>query len=88
MMSVKNEHTILITLTDGKTMKFSFPLIEGSSNHVSDLMSRVEEMSNFVLEADGKLIVIPMASIRMIELSPAPVRTTIRGVLPGAKSIK
>lgn len=62
---------LTVYFNDGSRMAFSFP--EQESNAMAKKIKLAEVLSNnqFVIEADGSLLVFPMTSIKYIQLSDA-----------------
>jgi hypothetical protein len=74
-MNDKQKRSMLIHFNDGskKLLEFPAPVADSDAN----LTARLEEAldaSHLIIEGDGALIVIPVASIKYLQLSPAPTK--------------
>ena len=74
-----------IHFNNGTKMEVSYPTqIKSSSAAVLEGVKRAMESDKLVLEAEGRLIVIPWASVKHVEVSPVPAALPF-GVIKGAK---
>ncbi len=79
------EITISVHLHSGEPIVFKQDLTEDRERNSG---TRIEQSMNsnfFGVEMDGKLILIPISSIKKVEISPAP-EAVISHVIKGARS--
>lgn len=74
-----------IKYLDGETLEYRLPDIQGTRTELAEAIDRARSASNMLLEADGKLVLIPLANVRIMEITPAPDAHPIPGLLMGAK---
>jgi hypothetical protein len=74
-----------VHFTSGAPMKFRIKTT-GSEANIKTIINNVKDSVSWMVEVDGKTIVIPMANVRYIEISPA-LSTSRQPVIKGT-SIK
>ncbi len=81
---MNNDKYLLVHFNNGTLMEVSFPTqIKNSTAAVLEGMKKALESDKLVVEADGKLVVIPWSSIRDLEVTPAPAALPF-GAIKGA----
>jgi hypothetical protein len=72
-MTEKHRRSMLIHFIDGskKLLEFPVPIADSDANLAARLTQALDAR-HLVLEADGALIVIPVASIKYLQSYPAP----------------
>lgn len=69
---------------DGTNLTFSYPQQAGATQAaIVTNVGKAIESERLVLEVDGDLVVIPMRSVKYVQVSPAP-KHLPSGVLRGA----
>ena len=84
-MTTSNVRALSVYFNDGTSLKFAFPVQSDEAN----MAARIEEaraQNSLVIEAEGRLIWIPITSIRHMEITPAPEKLP-PSVIHGAKLI-
>ena len=82
---MNDDRKMTIHFNNGTTMEVSFPTqIKNSPAAVLEGIKRAMESDKLAMEADGRLIVVPWASVRHVEISPVPVALPF-GVIKGAR---
>jgi hypothetical protein len=69
---MNNEKSLTIHFTCGTKLEFSFPTQVNSTAAVIEAMKKNIECDKFVIEADGRMLVIPWTSIKQLEVTPVP----------------
>jgi hypothetical protein len=70
---MNNDKYLIVHFNNGTLMEVTFPTqIKNSSAAVLEGMKKALESDKLVVEADGRLVVIPWSSIRDLEVTPAP----------------
>jgi hypothetical protein len=70
---------------DGTKVRFRYPRQAGSDpSTIAATVKRAIDAEKLVLEVDGDLLVIPMRSVKYVQVSPAPPHLPT-GVLRGAR---
>lgn len=78
---------MVIHYNNGTKLELSFPVqIKNSAAAVLEGMKRMMDTDKMAIEAEGKLIVIPWASVKQLEVSPLPPALPF-GVIKHAKVI-
>jgi len=73
--------TCIIHFMDGKPIKFAVnPSTTDAS--ISEVISNARNMTSWMIELDNKTLVIPMANVRYIEISPA-LKATRQPIISG-----
>ena len=74
-MSERPTRFCKITFMDGESWDFTFEAVKDEGDPtLGGLADSLNQMSNLVLELDGRLTVIPFANVRSVDLSPAPAK--------------
>jgi hypothetical protein len=68
--AVKKGSVCTVHFVDGAPMKFNINKT-GTESSIKTIMSNVKKGVSWMLELDGKTVIIPMANVRYIEISPA-----------------
>jgi len=70
---MNEDKNLTIHFNNGAKLEFSFPTqIKNSTAAVIEGMKKIMDSDKFVIEADGRILVIPWTSIRQLEVSPVP----------------
>ena len=64
-------YTLIVTYSDGSRERFRFP-VETDKFKVSALIEKLLSSAVLSLQLKGRLLIIPAANIRSVELFPAP----------------
>ena len=79
---------LTIHFNNGTTLEVAFPKqIKNSSGAVMEAVKRVLESDKLTIEADGRLVVIPWASVQHVEVTPVPSALPF-GAIKGAKIVE
>ena len=82
---MNEDRQLTIYFINGTKMDVTFPTqIKNSMAAVLESMKKALESDKLVIEAEGKLVIIPWSSIKHIEVSPAPPAVPF-GSIKGAK---
>ena len=65
---------LVIHFTDGSNMRLSFPKQVKSDDSIPVRMERMLEHDSLLVEADGALLLIPLGSIKYLQVYPAPAK--------------
>jgi hypothetical protein len=85
---MNEDRRMIVHFNNGTKLEVSFPTqIRTSSAAVLEGMKKVMESDKLVLEAEGRLIVIPWASVKQLEVQPVPPSLPF-GVIKGAKVVE
>lgn len=72
-MNPNEDRQLTIHFNNGTRMDVTFPTqIKNSTAAVLESMKKALESDKLVIEAEGRLIVIPWGSIKHIEVTPLP----------------
>jgi hypothetical protein len=83
---MNEDRQMTIHFNNGTKMELAFPAqIKGSPTAVLEGIKRALESDKLVIEADGKVLVVPWASVKHIEVSPAPAALPF-GAIKGARA--
>lgn len=84
---MNDDRQMTIQYNNGAKLSFSFPVqVKNSTAAAMEGAKRIMESDKLAIEADGRLFVIPWASVQHIELTPIPPALPF-GVLKNAKVI-
>ncbi len=84
---MNEDRRMTVHFNNGTKMELSFPTqIRNSSAAVLEAMKKVMDSDKLVLEAEGRLLVIPWASVKQVEVSPVPPAMPF-GAIKGAKVV-
>jgi len=79
---------VTVHYNNGTKLEFSFPTqIRNSGAAVLEGIKKVMESDKLVIEADGRLIVIPLASVKQLEVTPVPASLPF-GAIKNAKIVQ
>lgn len=82
---MNEDKKLVIHYNNGTRIELSFPVqIRNSQAAVLEAMKRIMESDRLAIEAEGRLLVIPWASVARLEVSPAPPSLPF-GVIKNAK---
>ena len=82
---MNDDRHLIIHYNNGAKLELSFGVQFRNSNAaVLEAMKKLLESDKLVVEADGKLIVIPWSSVRQLEVSPVPAALPF-GAIKGAR---
>lgn len=85
---MSDKSTLKITYMDGQTVEFSLPAISGSRTQMADAIANARTATNFLLEVNNKILLIPFANVRTFELDRGSDTQPIQGLLSGAEIIE
>jgi hypothetical protein len=70
---MNDDKHLIIHFNNGTKMDVTFPTqIKNSTAAVLESMKKALESDKLVIEAEGKLVIIPWGSINHVELTPMP----------------
>ncbi len=82
---MNEDKKLVVHYNNGTRIEMSFPVqIKNSPTAVLEAMKRIMESDKLALEAEGRLIIIPWASVARLEVSPVPPSLPF-GVIKNAK---
>ena len=82
---MNDDRQLTIHFTNGDKMSLTFPpKLKNSTAAVMEAMKKTMESDKLVIEAEGKLVIIPWSSIKQLELTPAPAAIPF-GAIQGAR---
>lgn len=82
---MNDDRQLTIHFNAGARMDLAFPpRLKNSTAAVMEAMKKNMESDKLVIEAEGKLFIIPWSSIKHIELTPAPAAVPF-GAIQGAR---
>ena len=82
---MNEDRQLTIHFNNGTKLDVTFPIqIKNSAAAVLETMKKALEADKLVIEAEGKLVVIPWSSIKLVEMTPAPPAITF-GAIKGAR---
>lgn len=87
---MNDDKQLTIHFNNGQKLELSFPTqIKNSSAAALEGMKKIMAADKLVIEADGRLLVIPWASVQQLEFSPVPPSTSLPfGVIKNAKVVQ
>jgi len=81
---MNEDRQLTIYFNDGNKMEMTFPArLKNSTAAVLESVKKALESDKVVIEAEGKLVIIPWSSIKQVELTPAPAAVPF-GAIQGA----
>ena len=84
---MNDERQVSIHFNNGSKLDLAMPVqMKNSSAAVLEGFKKVMESDKLVIEAEGRLYVIPWASVKLVELSSVPAALPF-GVIKGAKVV-
>jgi hypothetical protein len=85
---MNDDRQVVIHYNNGTKLELSFPIqIRNSTGALLEAMKRIMESDKLAIEAEGRLIVIPWASVKQLEVSPVPPALPF-GVIKNAKILQ
>ena len=70
---MNDDRQLVIHFNNQTSLGLTFPKqIKGSSGALLEALKKALELEKMVIEADGKLLIIPWAGVKYIEVTPAP----------------
>lgn len=82
---MNDDRQLIIHFNNATRMDVTFPTqIINSTAAVLEAMKKALESDKLVIEAEGKLVIIPWSSIKYIEVTPAPPAVPF-GAIKGAR---
>jgi len=85
---MNEERRVTIHFNNGTQMEVTFPIqIKNSTGALMEAMKRLLESDKLAIEADGRLVVIPWASVQHVEATPVPSALPF-GAIKGARVVK
>ncbi len=82
---MNDDRSLVIHFNNGSKLELTFPVqIKNSTAAVMEGLKRVMETDKLVIEAEGKLLVIPWSSVKHLEVTPVPPALPF-GAIKGAK---
>lgn len=82
---MNEDKQLTVHFNNGNKLNVTFPTqIKNSPAAVLEGLKRAMESDKLVLEAEGRLLVIPWASVQQVEITPVPVALPF-GVIKGAR---
>ena len=71
-----------ISFTDGEQLKVEWDSPEDADVRIGGIIDAITSKESFALEIEGRLIIVPIHSVRTIQIDPAPAglpQTVVRG---------
>jgi hypothetical protein len=86
---MNEDKQLVIHFNNGQKLELSFPTqIKNSPGAVLEGMKKNLEADKLAIEAEGRLMVIPWASVQQLEFSPVPPSASLPfGVIKNAKVV-
>ncbi len=82
---MNEDRQLTIQFNNGTKMDVTFPTqIKNSTAAVMEAMKRMMESDKLVIEAEGRLVVIPWTSVKHVEVTPVPPAVPF-GAIKGAR---
>jgi hypothetical protein len=82
---MNDDRQLKIHFNNGDKLIVTFPpKLKGSTAAVMEAMKKVMETDKLVIEAEGKLVIIPWSSMKQLELTPTPAALPF-GAIQGAR---
>jgi hypothetical protein len=87
---MNDDKQLTIHFNNGKKLELGFPTqIKNSPGAVLEGMKKIMEADKLAFEAEGRLFVIPWASVQQLEFSPVPPASSLPfGVIKNAKVVQ
>ncbi len=85
---MNDDRRLVVHYNNGTKLELSFPTqIRNSAAAVMEGMKKMMESDKLAIEAEGRLIVIPWASVKQLEVTPVPPSLPF-GVIKNAKVVQ
>lgn len=85
---MNEDQKITIHFNNGTQMDVAFPKqIKNSMGAVMEAVKRVLESDKLTIEADGRLVIVPWASVQHVEVTPVPSALPF-GAIKGAQIVE
>ena len=85
---MNEDRKLTIHFNNGTKLEVSFPTQnKNSTAAVLEIHEEGDETDKLVIEAEGRLLVIPWASVKLLELTPAPPAIPF-GAIKGARIVE
>ena len=82
---MNEDRQLTIHFNNGTKADLTFPVrYKNSTTVVQEAVKRALESDKLVIEAEGRLLIIPWSSIKQVELTPAPAAVPF-GAIMGAR---
>jgi hypothetical protein len=82
---MNEDRQMTVHFNNGTKLDMTFPTqIKNSSAAVLEAMKKAMESDKLIVEAEGKLVIIPWASVKQLEVTPAPPALPF-GAIKGAR---
>jgi hypothetical protein len=89
LLTMNDEKKLIIYFNDGTKMDVSFPTqIKNSMGALVESLKKVLEADKLLIEAEGRLIVIPWSSVKCVEASAILAAALPFGVIKGARIVQ
>lgn len=82
---MNTDQTLKIYFVDGNTLTFKFPAV--TDVLVGEAVTSLMNQANVVIEAEGRLFVLPTSNIKYLDVHPAPERLGTK-IVRGAKLVE
>lgn len=84
---MNDDRSLVIHFNNGSKLELTFPVqIKNSTAAVIEGIKKIMETDKLVIEAEGKLLVIPWTSVKQLEVTPVPPAMPF-GAIKGAKIV-
>lgn len=84
---MNDDRHLVVHFNNGSKLELSFPVqIKNSTAAVIEGIKKVMETDKLVIEAEGRLLVIPWTSVKQLEVTPVPPALPF-GAIKGAKIV-
>jgi hypothetical protein len=84
---MNDDRSLVIHFNNGSKLELSFPVqIKNSTAAVMEGIKKIMETDKLVIEAEGRLLVIPWTSVKQLEVTPVPPAMPF-GAIKGAKIV-
>lgn len=84
---MNDDRHLVVHFNNGSKLELTFPTqIKNSTAAVLEGIKKVMETDKLVIEAEGRLLVIPWTSVKQLEVTPVPPALPF-GAIKGAKIV-
>ena len=81
-----NDKQLVIHFNNGTKMEVTFPTqVKNSLGALVESLKKVLESDKLVIEAEGRLVVVPWSSVKFVETSAVPSSALPFGTIKGAR---